>query len=275
MLLTAFVLIERRVKHQLMPLHIVWDRARGGSFAALFVTGAGIFAVFLFLTYFLQLTLGFSPLKTGLAFLPLTVALVITSTTVQTRVIQRTGVKPLVPLGMALGVAGMVLLTRLTPTSSYGTDVLPSLLVIGAGMGCIFAPAFSAATLRVASNEAGIASAMVNTSQQVGGSVGTSLLSTIYASAVASYLTSHPHVPGLAFAAQVHGDTTAFWWAAGIFGVGFLLALVILPVRCEARPASARAALARYVIGNCNYDESTDGAVVTDGAGAREPALAP
>ena len=124
-LLTAFVLIERRVKHPLMPLHIVWDRARGGSYAALLVTGAGIFAVFLFLTYFLQLNLGFSPLKTGLAFLPLTVVLVITSTTVQTRVIERTGVKPLVLLGMALGVIGMLLLTQLTPTSSYGTGVLP------------------------------------------------------------------------------------------------------------------------------------------------------
>ncbi len=274
-LLTAFVLIERLVKHPLMPLHIVWDRARGGSFAALFVTGAGVFAVFLFLTYFLQLTLGFSPLKTGLAFLPLTIVLVITSTTVQTRVIQRTGVKPLVLLGMALGVVGMLLFTQVTPTSSYGTSVLPGLLVIGVGMGCIFAPAFSAATLRVVPNEAGIASAMVNTSQQIGGSVGTSLLSTIYATAVASYLTSHPHVQGLASAAQVHGDTTAFWWAAGIFGLGFLLALVILPSQCEARTARTITALARHAIGNCHHEETLEGAAATDGAGSPEPALMP
>ena len=274
-LLTAFVLIERRVKHPLLPLHIVWDRARGGSYTALFVTGAGIFAVFLFLTYFMQQNLGFSPLKTGLAFLPLTAVLVITSTTVQTRVIQRTGVKPLVLIGMALGVIGMLLFTQLTPTSSYGTGVLPGLLVIGVGMGCIFAPAFSAATLGVAPNEAGIASAMVNTSQQVGGSIGTSLLSTIYASAVASYVATHLHVRGLAAAAQVHGETTAFWWAAGIFGLGFVLALVILPSRCEARTATTLAALARHAIGNCNYDDSADGAAVTDGAGSPEPALAP
>src|SRR6201989_409864 len=212
LLLTAFVLIERRVEHPLMPLHIVWDRARGGSYAALLMTGAGVFAVFLFLTYFLQQNLAFSPLKTGLAFLPLSAVLVITSTTVQTRVIQRTGVKPLVLLGMALGVVGMLLFTQLTPASSYGTGVLPGLLVIGVGMGCIFAPAFSAGTLGVPPNEAGIASAMVNTSQQIGGSIGTSLLSTIYASAVTSYLTSHAHVAGVASAAQVHGDTTAFWW---------------------------------------------------------------
>ena len=274
-LLTAFVLIERRVEHPLMPLHIVWDRARGGSYAALLVTGAGIFAVFLFLTYFLQLNLGFSPLKTGLAFVPLTIVLVITSTTVQTRVIQRTGVKPLVLLGMALGVIGMLLFTQLTPTSSYGTGVLPGLLVIGVGMGCIFAPTFSAATLGVAPNEAGIASAMVNTSQQIGGSIGTSLLSTIYASAVTSYLASHPHVGGVAVAAQVHGDTTAFWWAAGIFGLGFVLVLVILPGQCEARTASSFTALARHAIGNCHHDESANGAAVTDGRGSPEPALAP
>src|SRR6202035_5645906 len=234
----------------------VWARARGGSYAALLVTGAGVFAVFLFLTYFLQQNLAFSPLKTGLAFLPLTVVLVITSTTVQTRVIERTGVKPLLLLGMALGVVGMVLLTQLTLTSSYGTGVLPGLLVIGIGMGCLFGPAFSTATLCVAPNEAGIASGMVNTSQQVGGSVGTSLLSTIYASAVARYLASHPHVHGLVPASAVHGDTTAFWWATGTFGLGFLLALLLLPVRCEVRPASVAAALARHVIGNCNYVET-------------------
>jgi EmrB/QacA subfamily drug resistance transporter len=273
LLLTAFVFIERRVEHPLLPLHIVWDRARGGSYTALLVTGAGIFAVFLFLTYFLQQNLGFSPLKTGLAFLPLSAALVITSTTVQTRVVQRTGVKPLVLLGMALGLIGMLLFTQLTTSSSYGTGVLPGLLVIGVGMGCIFAPTFSSATLGVAPNEAGIASAMVNTSQQIGGSIGTSLLSTIYASAVASYLTSHAHVRGLALSAQVHGDTTAFWWAAGIFALGFVLVLVILPSQCEARTATTLTALARHAIGNCGQDESVDGAAVTDSAGTPEPVM--
>jgi hypothetical protein len=116
---------------------------------------------------------------------------------------------------------------------------------------------------------------MVNTSQQIGGSVGTSLLSTIYASAVASYVATHLHVRGLAPAAQVHGDTTAFWWAAGIFGLGFLLALLILPSRCEARTATTLVALARHAIGNCDFDESADGAAVTDGPGSQEPALAP
>ena len=176
---------------------------------------------------------------------------------------------------MALGVVGMVLFAQLTPTSSYGTGVLPGLLIIGVGMGCIFAPAFSAATLGVAPNEAGIASAMVNTSQQIGGSIGTSLLSTIYASAVASYLTSHAHVGGVALAAQVHGDTTAFWWAAGIFGLGFVLALVILPCPMRGPHGIDVTALARHAIGNCDHEESVNGAAVTDGRGSPEPALAP
>jgi hypothetical protein len=140
-------------------------------------------------------------------------------------------------------------------------------------MGSIFAPAFSTATLGVEGREAGVASAMVNTSQQVGGSVGTSLLSTIFASAVASYAVSHAHTAGLAAAAAVHGDTTAFWWAVGIFAVAFLLAMAILPGRAKPRVPTIRAALARHAIGNCHHFEAADGARpevgATTGAGAR------
>jgi EmrB/QacA subfamily drug resistance transporter len=272
-LLTAFVLIERRAKHPLLPLHIIWDRARGGAYTTLFLAGAGIFCVFLFLTYFLQQQLGLSPLTTGLAFLPLTAVLVVTSTTVQTRVIQHTGVKPVVLAGTALAAIAMFLFTRLTPSSSYASDVLPGLLIFGVAMGCIFAPTFSTATLGVEGSEAGVASAMVNTSQQVGGSVGTSLLSTIFASAVASYTVSHLHTPDLFNAAAVHGYTTAFWWGVGIFILALLAALVILPGRCPARAPTVRAALARHAIGNCGHFEAADGASqvlgATTGAGGR------
>jgi EmrB/QacA subfamily drug resistance transporter len=271
-LLTAFVLIERRAEHPLLPLHIIWDRTRGGAYTTILLAGASIFAVFLFLTYFLQLQLGLSPLTTGLAFLPLTGVLVVTSTTVQTRVIQRTGVKPLVLLGMTLGAVGMFLFTRLTPSSGYAANVLPGLIILGAGMGCIFAPAFSTATLGVEGGEAGIASAMVNTSQQIGGSVGASLLSTIFASAVASYAASHLGAPGLADAAAVHGYTTAFWWAAGIFAVGFLLAMFILPAECEPHTPTTITALARNAIGNCHHVESRDDS--PSGEAATTPAQA-
>jgi MFS family permease len=257
-LLTAFVLIERRAKHPLLPLHIVWDRMRGDAYTTIALAGAGTLAVFLFLSYFLQQQLGLSPLTAGLAFLPLTVVLVVTSTTVQTRMIQHTGVKPLVLAGMALAAIAMFLFTHLTPTSSYAGDILPGLLVLGVGMGCVFAPAISTATLGVEGSEAGVASAMVNTSQQVGGSVGTSLLSTIFASAVASYTADHLHTPSLANAAAVHGYTTAFWWAVGIFVVGFLLALLILPGRAKPRLLTVKVALARHAIGNCHYSEAAD-----------------
>jgi MFS family permease len=133
--------------------------------------------------------------------------------------------------------------------------VLPGLIILGLGMGCIFAPAFSTATLGVEGNEAGIASAMVNTSQQVGGSVGTSLLSTIFATAVASYAAAHLHTRGLADAAAVHGYTIAFWWAVGIFALGFLFAALILPGRARPPLPTLRAALARLAVGNCHHFE--------------------
>ena len=149
-LLTAFLVLERRVAHPLLPLHIIWDRARGGAFATIALAGSAVFAVFLFLTYYLQQNLGYSPLKTGLAFLPMTVMIVLTATTVQTRVLGRTGAKPIVVTGMSLGIIAMLLFTRLTPHGAYATHVLPALLLTGVGMGCIFAPAFSTATLGVA-----------------------------------------------------------------------------------------------------------------------------
>jgi EmrB/QacA subfamily drug resistance transporter len=238
-LLAAFVAVEARKSNPLLPLHIVMDRARGGAYLSITLAGAGVFAVFLFLTYYMQQNLGFSPVKTGLSFLPMTGVLVVTSTMVQTRVLDRSGAKPLVAGGMALGLIAMLLLTRLSPGASYTSHVLPALLIIGAGMGCIFAPAFSTATLGIDGSEAGVASAMVNTSQQVGGSVGTALLSTLFASAAASYATSHAGTPGLSNAAAIHGYTVAFSWAAGIFAVGLLSALLILPGRGEAAVAPA------------------------------------
>src|SRR5579884_1244100 len=241
LLLTAFVAIERRAKHPLLPLHVVWDRGRGGAYATIGLAGSAIFAVFLFLTYYLQQSLGFSPLKTGVAFLPMTVMIVLTATTVQTRILPRIGARPIVITGMTLGIAAMLLFTRLTPHGAYLTEVLPALILTGVGMGSIFAPAFSTATLGVDRGDAGIASAMVNTSQQVGGSVGTALLSTIFASAAASFASAHEHATNLAGAAAIHGYAAAFYWAAALFGVGLLVALAVLPSNRTARPRTAEA----------------------------------
>ena len=228
-LLGGFIAVERRAEHPLLPLHIVADRGRGGAYATIALAGSAVFAVFLFLTYYLQQNMGYSPLKTGLAFLPMTVMIVLTATTVQTRILPRTGARPLVMTGMTLGIAAMLVFTQLTPHAAYITHVLPGLLLTGVGMGSVFAPAFSTATLGVKNSDAGIASAMVNTSQQVGGSVGTALLSTIFASAAASFASTHAHTASLASAAAIHGYTTAFEWAAALFAAGLLVATLVLP----------------------------------------------
>jgi len=246
-LLITFAVIESRVKNPLLPLHIVRDRARGDAYLSVLLASAGVFGVFFFLTYYMQSTLHFSPLTAGLAFLPMTGVLVATSVTAQTRVLPRTGAKPLVVTGMTLGVIAMVIFTRLTPGGAYATHVLPGLLVIGMGMGCIFAPAIGTATLGVAVRETGVASAMVNTSQQVGGAVGLALLSTLSASAATGYARAHPSLPGLAGVAVVHGYTTGFAVAAGIFATGLVLALLILPSKAGANECTLRTALARGI----------------------------
>jgi EmrB/QacA subfamily drug resistance transporter len=228
-LLAAFIAIERRSAHPLLPLRVVADRARGGSFLAVGIVGAGMFGVFLFLTYYMQQTLGFSPLTTGLAFLPMIAAIMPTGAIGQTRLVPRFGPRRLVTLGMALGAIAMLLFTGVTPDSSYVTHVLPGLIVMGLGLGLIMAPAMSTATLGVDRRDAGVASAMVNTGQQIGGSIGTALLSTLASSAATSYATSHARSADLAAQAAVHGYTTAFMWSAAIFAIGALVSWLLLP----------------------------------------------
>jgi EmrB/QacA subfamily drug resistance transporter len=226
--LAAFVAIQRRAAHPLLPLRVVLDRNRGGSYLAVGIVGAGMFGVFLFLTYYLQQTLGFSPVKTGLAFLPMIAVLMATATTATTRLLSRTGPRPLLTIGMVLSAAGMVLLAQLGVDSTYAADVLPGLLVSGAGLGLVMAPAMSSATLGVDADDAGVASATVNTMQQIGGSMGTALLSTLASSAASSYVVGKAPSADLAAQAAVHGYVAAFWWSAGIFAVGAIVCGLLL-----------------------------------------------
>jgi EmrB/QacA subfamily drug resistance transporter len=228
-LLSVFVTIQRRAEHPLLPLRVVLDRRRGGSYAAFAIAAAGMFGVFLFLTYYLQQTLGYTPVRTGLAFLPMIAVLMVTATLATARLAPRYGSRPLVPTGMLLAALGMLLLTRLGLHSTYVAGVLPALIPLGFGLGLIFAPSMSAATAGVATNDAGVASAMVNTSQQVGGAVGTALLNTLFASSIAGYLASHGTGQVAQASAAVAGYGTAFGWAAAIFTVGALLTALILP----------------------------------------------
>jgi len=220
-LLAAFVALQRRVANPLLPLRVVTDRNRGGSYLAIATAGAGIFGVFLFLMFYLQNTKGMTALETGLAFLPMNVAIIFTATLVNTRILARTGPRPLVPTGMLLAALGMALLTRIGVDTAYASHVLPSLILIGLGFGLVIAPSFATATLGVPRRDSGVASAMVNTSQQVGGSIGTALLSTMAVSATSDYLAANG--PQLIQQAAVEGYTTAFWWAAAIFAVGALI----------------------------------------------------
>jgi EmrB/QacA subfamily drug resistance transporter len=244
-LLAAFVWIESRVAHPLLPLRVIADRVRGGAYLAIGIAGIAMFAVFLFLTYYLQLTKGFSPIETGLAFLPMTAAIMVTATSVNIRFLQRIGPRPLLILGMVLGSGAMVWLAQLEPGSSYVGHVLPALLVLGVGLGNIFAPAFATATYGVDPHDTGVASAMVNTMQQVGGSIGTALLSSIFASAVTSYVESHPRTPQVLGDAAVHGYTVAFWIAAGVFAMGaVVVAITMPPIRVATHESAAEPALA-------------------------------
>jgi EmrB/QacA subfamily drug resistance transporter len=227
-LLAAFVAIERRAAHPLLPLRVVLDRNRGGSYLAIGIAGAGMFGVFLFLTYYLQQTLGYSPIETGFAFLPMLGAVMLTATMSTAALLPRVGPRPLVTLGMVLAAGGMVLLAQLGVDSTYAADVLPGLLVSGVGIGLVMAPAMNTGTLGVDEHDAGVASATVNTMQQIGGSLGTALLSTLSASAASGYLAGKPPTAAAAAAAAVHGYTIAFWWAAAIFLAGALVAGLLL-----------------------------------------------
>src|SRR6201994_2568085 len=190
-LLAAFVLAERRVSHPLLPLRVVLDRARGGSYLAVGLTGIAVFGVFLFLTYYLQQVKGYSPVTSGLAFLPMIACILIASNSSSILLLPRVGPRNLIVTGMVLGGASMGYLTTLTVTSNYATHIVPALVAMGLGFGMIFSPAINTATAGVARQDSGVASALVNTMQQVGGSIGTAALSTLALTATATYLTSH------------------------------------------------------------------------------------
>jgi EmrB/QacA subfamily drug resistance transporter len=227
-LLAAFAAIERRVRQPLLPLGVALDRNRGGSYLAVGIVGVGMYGAFFFLTYYLQETLGFSPLESGVAFLPMIAAVMVSATTSSTQLLPRMGPRPLMTVGMVLAAAGSVVLAQLGVHSSYAAHVLPALILVGIGLGLIVAPAQNAATLGVRPADAGVASAMVNTMQQIGGSLGTALLSTVSAGATAGYLAGQQRSAALVEQATVQGYTTAFWWSAAIFAAGAVVCAVVL-----------------------------------------------
>jgi len=226
-LMTAFVLWQRRAAHPLLPLSIVLDRNRAAAYAAVLIAGAGMFGIFLFVTYFLQASLGYSPIQTGLSFLPMIAMLVLAAQLGTNLLLPRFGPKVMVPFGMTVSAIGMVLLTRLGLDSNYAPDLLVPLMIIGFGMGSTMPAAMQTATLGVDREFAGVASAMVNTSQQVGGSIGVALLNTLAATAATNYLADNGGAADAAAQAAIHSYATAYWWSAAFFAFGAVLAAFV------------------------------------------------
>ncbi len=222
-LLAAFAFWMGRAAHPLLPPRVVLDRNRGAAYLGTLIVGAGMFGIFLFLTYYMQDTLGYSPVITGVAFLPMVACIAVASNVSNIVLMPRIGPKPLVSAGLVLAAVGMAWLTRIGPHSGYADTILGPIMVTGLGLGLMFSTAFNTGTYGVAPRDAGVASATVNTGQQLGGSMGTSLLNTIAASATTAYLTANLRgrpSPALVQLSLIHGYVTAFWWCAGIFLFG-------------------------------------------------------
>ncbi|MFB7979964.1 MFS transporter [Streptomyces vinaceus] len=235
-LLAAFVFVESRVKSPLLPLRVLLERNRGGVYLSLGLAVIAMFGLFLFLTYYLQVVKGFSPVKTGFAFLPMIAGMITGSTQIGARLMTRVAPRLLMGPGFLLAATGMLLLTQLEVGSSYPALILPAQLLLGLGMGTAFMPAMSLATHGVNPADAGVASAMVNTSQQVGGAIGTALLNAIAASATTAYLTDHaaavaaggPAAKLVQAQAMVEGYSSAIWWAVGILVASATIALTLI-----------------------------------------------
>ncbi|WP_246115889.1 MFS transporter [Trebonia kvetii] len=235
LLLIAFAVWQGRTDHPLLPPRVVLDRNRGGAYLAILITGAGMFGIFLFLTYYMQVSLGYSPVVSGLAFLPMVVCIAVSANVSNIVLLPRVGPRPIVIAGMLLLAGAQFWLTHIGLKGDYVGDILGPLMITGVGMGFMFSTALNTGTYGVSPRDAGVASASVNTGQQLGGAIGTSLLNTIAASATASYIASHlvhsapsnaalKHANAIVQAQGVlHGYTTVFWCCMGIFLAGAVI----------------------------------------------------
>jgi EmrB/QacA subfamily drug resistance transporter len=238
-LLAAFVVVELRSEMPLLPLRIVLNRNRGGAFASALLVSAGLFAMFLFLAFYFQQNLGYSPVKSGLAFLPFSAGVAVAAGIAST-LLPRIGAKPLMLAGALLGTVGLASLIRLGADSSYLTHVLPAEILMSVGMGLVFVSQTTLALHGVGQHDAGVASAMLNTSQQIGGALGTALLNTLYASAVTSYLAAH--ASGAPSAAVLSEATISGYHRAFLVGAIFLAAaLAVTAVLVNARKSELAA----------------------------------
>jgi len=229
-LLITFVVIESKVKNPLMPLRVLTERNRGGSYLGSLIVGAGLFSMFLFLGLYLQVILGYTPLRSGFAFLPFSVGIIIFAG-VASQLLPKVGPKPLMVPGLVFAGIGLLMLTRITPETGYATHVLPSLLIMSSGMALVFIPLTSTSLHGVSGRDTGVASAMVNTSQQIGGSLGVALLNTIAATAATSYAAANTELGKMVQPfAVTHGFTVAFKVSAALLFAGALVLFFFINV---------------------------------------------
>jgi EmrB/QacA subfamily drug resistance transporter len=249
-LLVAFTVWETRAEHPLLPMRVILDRTRGGSYLLFLLVGAGLFAMFLFLTLYFQRTLGYTPLEAGWAFLPFSGGIIVGAGVVS-QLLPRVGPRPLMIVGLALATLGMLSLTRIGVESSYVTEVLPAELLMSFGLAAVFVPAASTALVGVEPRDAGIASAVLNTAQQVGGSLGLAVLTTIFASSVTGWfednqarLRTDPAFAATAEAASsVNAYHAAFYTAAGLFALALVIAVALIRAKKEDLPAEGAVAV--------------------------------
>jgi len=226
-LLAAFVLIEMRVEHPLLPLRIVLERTRGGSFLASLLVGTAILGTFLSLTYYFQGTLHYSALKSGLAFVPFSLG-IITGATAASRLLPRFGPRLVIVTGLTLGAIGLGIFTLLGVHTTYVGLVLPAMVIVSLGMGLSFVAMSSTSLTGVQPADAGVASALVNATQQMGGSMGAALINTIATGATASYLALHGTSVTAEVAGSIHGYTTAFGFSAVVLAVAAVAAFALI-----------------------------------------------
>jgi predicted MFS family arabinose efflux permease len=229
-LIAGFFWIERRHRDPLVPLRIFSNRSLAAADATFLLVAAGLFGVFFFLTLYFQQVLGYSALKTGVAYLPLSLTL-IGSSALASRLVDRFTPKPVLSVGLSIATVGFILLTRINGHGDYASHIVPAMIVIGSGLGMSFVPITIAATSGVASEDSGLASGLLNTTQQVGGSLGLAILSSVSTSRTTGALQDGSALP----VALTHGFKGAFVVAAVLCAVGVVLAIVLLPGRRRER----------------------------------------
>jgi EmrB/QacA subfamily drug resistance transporter len=248
-LLAGFLAIERRSPAPLMPLSIFRRRSLAAADLTLLLTAAAVFATFFFVSLYLQQILGYRPLSAGVAFLPFSAGIAI-GATVARRLVPRLGVRVVPLIGLALAAAGMIVLTQVPVHGRYASNLLPGILPLGVGLGLTFVPITLAGTSEVSGEDAGLASGLLNTAQQVGGSIGLAILATLAASRTTSLL-HVPVSPGSVPAARVSGFHIAFIAAAVLLGAAWTVAASQLRTRRvrEPKPVDVPPGLAARAIG--------------------------